>query len=508
MTPELLASAVDQSAEGIFVTGVDRTILYANAAFERMTGFTAAELYGRPVEDALGLDRTPVGVRRDLEHTLSSGRAWRGELTGSRKDGAGFSWQNTVTPVRDSGGAVRAFLSICQDAAAREDLEARLRQSQKMEAIGRLAGGIAHDFNNLLTVISGYSDLLVAGLEGQAPLQRAADAIKAAAMRAGGLTRQLLAFSRRQILAPRPLDLNAVVTDMSKLLRRLIGEDVRLVLNLAPGRSCVTADPSQIEQVIMNLAINARDAMPGGGTLTIETAIAEVDAPCAAAHAGLIPGRYVTLSVDDDGCGMDAETMAHLFEPFFTTKEAGKGTGLGLSTTYGIVKQSGGYIHARSEVGKGARFTVSLPCLEGVEETAAAEQATCDPPPGSGTLLVVEDEDDVRRLVCETLRGCGYLVLEAPSGAAALRALERHAGPIDLLISDVVMPQMNGWDVAASIARVRAGTKVLFMSGHAEHPAIERSVSASAAPLLAKPFTAQGLARAVREALDGRVAVA
>ena len=372
MTPDLLASAVGQSAEAIAMTGVDGAILYANLAFERMTGFSAAELRGRSAREVLDMGRTPHGVRRDLARTLSSRRAWRGELTGARKDGAVFSWQSTVTPVRDAGGAVMAFLAICQDATARQDLEARLRQSQKMEAIGRLAGGIAHDFNNLLTVVTGYSDQLVAELDGQAPLQRAAEAIRAAASRASGLTRQLLAFSRRQMLAPRPLDLNAVVTDMDKLLRRLIGDDIRLVLNLTPGPARVKADPSQLEQVVMNLAINARDAMPGGGTLTIETAVEDLDASFAATHAGLVPGRYVMLSVEDDGCGMDAGTMAHLFEPFFTTKEIGKGTGLGLSTTYGIVKQSDGYIYARSEVGNGARFAVCLPCLEAGEDAAAA----------------------------------------------------------------------------------------------------------------------------------------
>ena len=237
MTPELLASAVDQSAEAIAMTGVDGAILYANLAFERMTGFSAAELKGRSARDVLGMSRTSHGVRRDLARTLSSGRAWRGELTGARKDGAAFSWQNTVTPVRDSGGAVTAFLSVCQDATARQDLEARLRQSQKMEAIGRLAGGIAHDFNNLLTVMTGYSDQLVEELNGQATTSaRLAEAIRAAASRASGLTRQLLAFSRRQMLAPRPLDVNAVVTDMDKLLRRLIGEDIRLVVEPGAGR--------------------------------------------------------------------------------------------------------------------------------------------------------------------------------------------------------------------------------------------------------------------------------
>jgi PAS domain S-box-containing protein len=508
MTPELLTSAIDQSAEAIAITGVDGAILYANPAFERMTGFPADELKGRSAKDVLGMGRTSHGVGRDLARTLASGRVWRGELIGSRKDGAVFNWQNTVTPIRDCGGAVVAFLAICQDGSARQDLEARLRQSQKMEAIGRLAGGIAHDFNNLLTVVTGYSDQLVAELNGQAPLQRAAEAIRAAASRASGLTRQLLAFSRRQMLAPRPLDVNAVVTDMDKLLRRLIGEDIRLVLNLAPGTARVKADPSQIEQVVMNLAINARDAMPGGGTLTIETAVEDLDASFAATHAGLVPGRYVMLSVEDNGCGMDAATMAHLFEPFFTTKEIGKGTGLGLCTTYGIVKQSDGYIYASSEVGKGTQFAVCLPCLEAAEQAAAAEQALCNPPRGSATLLVVEDEDDVRRLVCETLRTCGYLVIEASSGAAAVRAVERHGGRIDLVVTDVVMPEMNGWDVAANVRRISAGTKVMFMSGHVQHPALDRRLPASALPLLAKPFTAHQLARAVREALDGHASAA
>ncbi|HSK08020.1 MAG TPA: response regulator [Vicinamibacterales bacterium] len=501
MTPGLLASAIDQAGEAILVTSVDGRILYANPAFERMTGYGAADLSGRPAGEALGLEHSSPGIRRDLERTLSSGRVWRGELTGCRSDGVVFRWQNTVTPVRDAGGAVQAFLSICQDPTARQDVEARLRQSQKMEAVGRLAGGIAHDFNNLLTVITGYGDQLVAGLDGKPELKRAAEAVKAAASRAGALTRQLLAFSRRQLLAPRPLDVNAVVADMHKLLRRLIGEDIQLVLKLAPGCARVKADPNQLEQVVMNLAINARDAMPRGGTLTIQTAIADLDGAFTAAHAGLVPGRYVMLLLEDDGCGMDAETMAHLFEPFFTTKEPGKGTGLGLCTTYGIIKQSDGYIYARSTVGEGTTFTVCLPYLECAEEVAAAELSFTEPPRGSGTILVVEDEEDVRRLVGDTLRTCGYEVLEASSAAAALEAVERRQAPVDLVVTDVVMAQMNGWDLAASIGRVRAGTPVLFMSGHAGHPALERSVSASAVPFLAKPFTARQLACAVRDTI-------
>ena len=498
MNPALLATVIDRAGDAIAIAAADGVILYVNRAVERMTGFSAAELVGRTAREALGVERTPPEVRHDLARTLAAGRVWRGELAGCGKDGMDLTWQTSVTPVAGEGGGAQTYLAVFQDASARQDLEARLRQSQKMEAVGRLAGGIAHDFNNLLTVIAGYADQLEVMLAGQPAVRQSAEAIKGAVARASGLTRQLLAFSRRQVLAPRPLDVNAVVADMSTLLRRLIGGDVRLVLNLARGSARARADRNQLEQVVMNLAINARDAMPQGGTLTIETAIQALDASFAALHAGFTPGRYVVLSVQDDGCGMTADTMSHLFEPFFTTKEEGKGTGLGLSTTYGIVKQSDGYIYASSEPGKGSRFTVCLPHLERAEEeeeATAAGSRSASLAGGGETLLVVDDEERTREFACRVLRGCGYLVLEATDGAAGLSAAERYGGAIDLVVTDLLMPRMNGRDMAGRIRQIRPATKVLFTSGEGTPLPV---------PFLAKPFTADQLSRSVRGTLDGK----
>ncbi len=378
----------------------------------------------------------------------------------------------------------------------------QLRQAQKMEAVGRLAGGVAHDFNNLLTAITGYSDLLMSDLAEGDPMRGDLEQVKHAADRAASLTRQLLAFSRRQVLQPRVLDLNAVVGSVDKMLRRLIGEDIDLLTVPAPALGWVKADPGQLEQILMNLAVNARDAMPQGGKLTIETANVELDGAYVRQHAAVQPGPYVMLAVSDTGCGMDAETRSHLFEPFFTTKEVGKGTGLGLATVYGIVTQSGGTVSVYSEPGRGTTFKLYLPRVEDAAGRPVPAGLPAPPVKGSETILVVEDEKAVRSLACEVLKRNGYTVLEARHGDEALAVSDRHEGRIALMLTDMVMPGKRGPDVARQLAAVRPDMKVLYMSGYADSGIVHQGVLDAGTAFLAKPFTPTALARKVREVLD------
>jgi PAS domain S-box-containing protein len=405
--------------------------------------------------------------------------------------------------IEDVGLKLEQFGDRTRAQEALQQTEAQLRQSQKMEAVGRLAGGVAHDFNNLLTVIRGYSELLLARLAPDDPIRKDMVEIKKAADRASGLTRQLLAFSRRQFIAPKVIDLNALIANMDGMLRRLLGEDiVELCTELNPHAGSIRADAGQIEQVIMNLAVNARDAMPKGGRLTIETHNVTIGKPTRQTPAGVKPGAYVMLAVRDTGHGMDEETQSHLFEPFFTTKEKGKGTGLGLSTVYGIVKQNGGNIVVESQKDQGATFKIYFPLIDqSVPGAAGAPDA--EPLHGRETILLVEDEPAVRGLVHETLRLHGYTVLEARHGIEALMTGAKHQGPIHLLLTDVVMPQMSGPEVAEKIQIVRPGIKVLYMSGYPDHPVFEQGGISRDASFLPKPFTPNVLAKKVRDVLDG-----
>jgi two-component system cell cycle sensor histidine kinase/response regulator CckA len=408
-----------------------------------------------------------------------------------------------VEPLRDSDGQVSGAICMSLDITDRKQLEEQLRQAQKMEAVGRLAGGIAHDFNNLLMVIQGYGDLLVERLPTGDPLRRNAEQIQMASQRASSLTRQLLAFSRKQMLAPKILNIQTVVADMEKILRRLIGEDIQLETSSAPDLGLVKADRSQIEQVILNLAVNARDAMPQGGRLTIETANVELDASYSHPPAVLSPGKYVMLAVTDNGCGMDAETQAHVFEPFFTTKEKGKGTGLGLATVYGVVKQSGGYVWVYSEPGRGTSFKIYLPRIA---ETAvpAGREGTSDmrvPQRGSETILLVEDEKGVRELAREYLTSSGYTVIEAEDGHTALELAAMHVGPIHLLLTDVVMPGISGRELAERVGQIRPGIKIIYMSGYTDQAVVHHGILENDAILLQKPFTLMTLAGKLREML-------
>jgi PAS domain S-box-containing protein len=380
--------------------------------------------------------------------------------------------------------------------------EELLRQAQKMEAIGNLAGGIAHDFNNLLTIISGCSELLLMRLGQQEPARRYLEEIKKAGDRAAALTHQLLAFSRRQVLIPKALDLNAIVEGMGTMLQRLLGEDIDLAAMLDPALWRVKADPGQLEQIIMNLAVNARDAMPLGGKLTIETANVHLKEPRVRDRLVMASGRYAMLAVSDTGVGMDAATQARVFEPFFTTKEIGKGTGLGLATVYGIVKQSGGYIFVYSEPGRGATFKVYLPRVEETAEAVGKEAAPSPLPRGTETILLVEDEPGVRTLACTALLLQGYTVLEARHGIEALLISHQQAGPIHLLVTDVVMPQMSGREVVKQLVAQRPSLKTLYVSGYAEDAIVHHGVLDPGTFFLQKPFTPETLARKVREVLD------
>jgi two-component system cell cycle sensor histidine kinase/response regulator CckA len=393
----------------------------------------------------------------------------------------------------------RGRLVVAHDITERKELEAQLQQSQKMDAIGRLAGGVAHDFNNLLGVIIGYGERLLRRLP--SPERREISEVLKAAEHAASLTRQLLAFSRRQVLKPRVLDLNTVVGELDGMLRRIIGEDVSLVTALHDGLGHVKADPGQIQQVVMNLAVNARDAMPSGGRLTIETGNAELDESYRSAHLAVRPGRYVMLAVTDTGMGMDAATQARIFEPFFTTKEAEKGTGLGLSTVFGIVKQSEGNIWVYSEPLRGTTFKIYLPRVDDVVEVQPPREAEAASG-GSETILLVEDADSLRELGREILEEHGYKVIEASSGTIALETLERHTGSLDLILTDLVMSGMSGRELADQITRLRPGTKVLFMSGYTDDALGHHGVLESGTAFVEKPFTIDGLLRKVREVLD------
>jgi len=385
----------------------------------------------------------------------------------------------------------------------RNRLEEQFRQSQKMEAVGRLAGGVAHDFNNLLTVITGYSDLLLAKrdlLEGQ---RTALEQIRRSAERGGALTNQLLAFSRRQPLQPRVIHLNELVVQIEKLLRRLIGEDIELVTIPAAARDVVEADPGRLEQVIMNLAVNARDAMPDGGKLTIETGTVQLSESFPARQLGVKPGGYVTISIVDTGVGMDEEIQSHLFEPFFTTKSPGRGTGLGLATAYGIIRQSGGAIGFFSELGLGTTARIYLPMSDKKVTSDAAEGAP-EHLDGSETVLLVEDEARVRKLIVEVLTDRGYKVLEATRGEEAVRLCRAHKAAIDLAVVDVVMPEMSGPDVVKKVVSLKPATRVLFISGYTDEALVHHGILKSGAAFLQKPFLAGALVRKVREVLDSR----
>jgi two-component system cell cycle sensor histidine kinase/response regulator CckA len=471
--------------------------LQVNEAATRTYGFSENEFRGMSVRE-IRPDGDAPSFAAHVEEWKRDGRH-QGHWQHKRKDGKCFEVDVVSHKLEYAGRSVR--LVVAQDVSERLLLEGQLRQAQKMEAVGRLAGGVAHDFNNLLMVIKGHTELLLNVLPPGDHVTRKVEQIERSADRAAALTRQLLAFSRMQVLQPRAINLNSVVEEMANLIPRLIGEDIELVVRCSADLGTVRADASQMEQVIMNLAVNSRDAMPRGGRFTVETSNVELDSLYRAAHPIVRPGKYVLLAVSDTGTGMDADTQAHIFEPFFTTKEQGKGTGLGLATVYGVVKQSGGFIWVYSELGQGSTFKIYLPR---VDEPAASIPMVHIPSSlarGTETVLLAEDEQDVRDVAREFLESAGYTVLEAAGGDAALEISATHSGAIDLLITDMVMPGMSGQELARQMRGLRDGIRVIYMSGYSEHAAGEAAKCDAAAAVLTKPFSRAVLLRTVRDIL-------
>ena len=478
------------------------TMFYLSPAYDRIYGRDRASAYADPMSWS---DSIPPDDRaRVLAEMMPSGLVVPFDVDYRivRPDGEERFIRSRSFPITNEAGDVYRFAGLAEDITERRKLEAQSRQASKMDAIGQLAAGVAHDFNNLLSVILSYSDLAAGDLKPGDPLRNDLDEIHGAGTRAVALTRQLLAFSRQQVLKPQVVSLAEIVAGMEKMLRRLLGEDVDLGVRSASGVGKILVDPGQLEQIVMNLAVNARDAMPRGGQLTIEASQRALDE--GAAHAlGLKPGPHVLLAVSDTGSGIDAATQARLFEPFFTTKEPGKGTGLGLSTVFGIVQQSDGAIAVESEVGKGTKFTIYFPAASG----AVTARITDFPPPassrGTETILVVEDDERVRLLACAILRKYGYTVLEAQSGGDAFLLCEQHKEPIHLLLADVVMPRMSGPQLAERLFALRPGMKTLFMTGYTTDAIVRHGILESTVALMQKPITPEALARKVRETIDG-----
>ena len=485
--------AVEQTADMVAITDRAGVMEYVNPAFEALTGYPRVEAIGQTLRILKSKQQAP-GLYREMWQTILAGETFRGTVLNRKKNGETFLVEKTVTPLRDTDGEITHFISTDRDITERRRLESDLQQAHKMDAIGRLAGGVAHDFNNLLMVISAYAELMLDSLAGEHPLRRNVEEIMGASRRAADLTRQLLAFGRKQMQSLQVLDLNVIVHEIGRMLPRLIGEDIQLLI--VPGKNLgrVKADPVQLEQVVMNLAANARDAMPHGGTLTIETATVRLDGAYLQKHSMVPPGDYVLLTVTDSGQGIAPVHLPHIFEPFYTTKKEGKGTGLGLATVYGIVKQNGGFVWVYSEPAMGTTFKIYLPRVRREVSKLIPVQPTEPVPRGSETLLLVEDEKAVRASAREFLELNGYTVLEGGNGEEGLRVARNYAGHIDLLITDVVMPHMGGPKLAEQLAAERPRMKVLFLSGYAESTISRHGAIDMSARFLQKPFTLKSLA--------------
>ena len=503
-TEASFATLVEHAPVGIYRSSPEGRFLSVNAAVVRMLGYESAA-------DVLGLDMArdvyadAAERQRLVERDTYSDRQYDSvEATWKRRDGRLLTVQLSVRAVRNRAGQVEYYETFVRDVTDQRRLQQQVLQSQKMEAVGRLAGGIAHDSNNLLTVITSYSDLLLEDLAPGDAKRDDLEQVRKAADGAAALTRQLLAFSRQQVVEPRVVSLNTVVEGLQKILRRVIGEDIELTTTLAPDLGAVRADVGQLEQVLMNLAVNARDAMPTGGRLTVETANVEHDPDYARDREAAAVRQFAMLAVSDTGCGMDEATKARIFEPFFTTKEPGKGTGLGLATVYGIVKQAGGFIWVYSEPGQGTSFKIYLPEVDATAERITAV-AGARAPRGTETVLLVEDAAAVRAVTKQVLERQGYVVLEAPDGEAALRLAQQHRGPIHLLLTDVVMPRVSGRELAERLTQVRPDMRVLYASGYTDDSVVRHGILELGTAYLQKPFSPESLARKVRNVLDAAI---
>ena len=507
-TNETIQVLIEASPLAIMALDTEGNVTLWNPAAERIFGWTKEEAIGRlnPIVPGEKIEEFHVLRERVLREGGFSGL----ELRRRNKENMPVDLSVSTAPMRDARGKIIGIMEVMDDITERKQIEESLRlseeqfrQAQKMEAVGMLAGGVAHDFNNLLTAIRGYSDLLLQRIDANSPYRKEVEEIHRAGDRASVLTRQLLAFSRKQVMQPKVLDLNEVVAGMEEMLRRMIDENIELITVLRPDLWSVLVDPGQIEQVLMNLVVNARDAIERGGKITIETGNVVLDDAYISRHSVVAPGSYAMLAVSDTGTGMDEETKGRIFDPFFTTKEKGKGTGLGLSTVYGIVKQSNGYIWVYSERYRGTAFKIYLPRHEAADAEKRSEEVPAMSPKGHETILLVEDEELVRVLARDVLRGHGYTVLEACDGADAMGVAVSHRGPIHLMITDVVMPNMGGQEVAVSLAPLLREMKVLFISGYSDEAIVRHGILSPGARFLQKPFRLDGLLRKVREVLDG-----
>ncbi len=498
----LLNTIIEQTAESVVITDTKGNIIYVNPAFEQITGYSRTEAMGQTPR-ILKSGQHDVPFYRKLWNTITAGQVWRGRFINQKKNGELYTEEATISPVRNDNGDITHYVAVKRDVTHELRLEEQFHQAQKMESIGRLAGGVAHDFNNILTAIIGYSEMLLAHFPNPAdPRREEVEQIKKAGQQAARLTRQLLTFSRRRPFEPQTLNLNEIVANLEKMLARVIGDDIALITHLAPDLGRVKADPGQMEQVLMNLAVNARDAMPQGGKLIIETANIDLDSDYTGWHLGVRPGSYVQLRVSDTGQGMDAKTRAHIFEPFFTTKKMGQGTGLGLSTVHGIVQQSGGHIRVYSEPGQGATFKIYLPRTTDPVTPPSANQAAPDSLTGAETILLVEDNPGVRLVMRKFLQKHGYTLLEANRAEAVLQQYRQYEGQIDLLITDVIMPGMSGPELAALLIQLQPGLKVIYTSGYTDNQLDQYKIAVQNAAFLEKPFSLNALLRMVRQVLD------
>ncbi len=497
---ERVMMAIEQAGEVVMITDPEGTIQYVNPAFTAVTGYSREEAVGQNPR-IFKSGRQDEAFYRHLWETITNGGVWKGRMVNKRKDGTLYTENATISPVFDAEGKIINYVGVKRDVTAHLELTAQLQQAQKMESVGRLAGGVAHDFNNKLTVILGYAQMSMEGRDRTDPIYENLQQVMNAGNQSVSIVRQLLAFARKQTISPEVLDLNETMEGMLKMLRRLIGEDIDLLWQPDSHLWSVKMDPSQIDQILANLSVNARDAISGVGKVTIETKNVALDANYCADRAGFVPGDYVMLGVSDNGCGMDKETLANAFEPFFTTKEVGKGTGLGLSTVYGIVKQNNGFVNIYSEPGKGSTFKIYLPRRgEKVEETVEAVKA--EMPQGRGeTILIVEDDAPVLGLARRTLENLGYGVLTSANPVDAIAIARDHDGEIHLLVTDVVLPEMSGKDLGVEISKIRPAIQILYMSGYTANVIAHQGVLDEGVHFIGKPFTPDSLARKVRDVL-------
>ncbi|MCL7488368.1 MAG: PAS domain S-box protein [Desulfobulbaceae bacterium] len=498
---ERLLSAIEQTGEMIVITDSEGIIQHVNPAFEQVTGYTRKEVIGRNPR-MLKSGKQSHAFYKKMWETISGGNTFIGRMVNKRKDGTFFTEDATISPVRDAAGRIVNYVAVKRDISENLLLAAQFQQMQKMESVGRLAGGVAHDYNNMLSVIIGYTEMAMDKASPPDPLHSDLQEILKAATRSAEITRQLLAFARKQTISPKVLDVNSTVEGMLKMLRRLIGEDIDLSWQATSSLRPVNMDPTQFGQILANLCVNARDAIAGVGKVTIETGMVTFDAEYCDDHAGFVPGEFVMLAISDDGCGMDRETIDNIFEPFFTTKDAAQGTGLGLATVFGIVKQNNGFVNVYSEPGKGTTFKIYLPSHLGEAEEARADIVTQAPQGRGETVLLVEDEPAIMEMARRMLEKLGYRVVATDKTSEAIHLAGNNTGGIHLLITDVIMPEMNGRDLADQLHGVHPDIKILFMSGYTADVIAHRGVLDEGVNFIQKPFSMRDLGIKVREVLD------